>query len=172
MSYCFHSSYWYICVVDRDAKLLEWYEPRLSRHIDQLQLDHKKQSGHHQQQTVKLYDRLIFKKSTRLFRKIDTNRRRQWEAFEEEENAFPLGPPLEFYMDINDQHQLKMKFLADLTPGSILIGEIRNWRRNQFQLAYLCMDCGQARYIKNINIMCQINQVSLISFTSMNLNNV
>ena len=109
--------------LDRDAKLLEWYDPTMSRDIERLNLPHynsRQQSQQQQQQSaIKLYDRLIFKKSGILFRPIPgISGRRPWETFEEEENGFPLGAPLEFYMNLNDPDQLKAKFIADLSPGT------------------------------------------------------
>ena len=71
----------------------------------------------------------------------------------------PLGAPIEAYMGCTDQEQLKWQFLKDLSEGDIIIGEIVNWRRSQYELKFICMDGGQARYIKGITIFCQVVQV-------------
>ena len=73
----------------------------------------------------------------------------------------PLGAPLESYMGCTDEQQLRWQFLKDLSEGDIIIGEIINWRRSQYELKFICMDGGQARFIKNITIFCQVVQVSL-----------
>ena len=73
----------------------------------------------------------------------------------------PLGAPLECYMGCTDEQQLRWQFLKDLSEGDIIIGEIINWRRSQYELKFICMDGGQARFIKNITIFCQVVQVSL-----------
>ena len=71
----------------------------------------------------------------------------------------PLGAPLESYMGCTDEQQLRWQFLNDLSEGDIIIGEIVNWRRSQYELKFICMDGGQARSIKNITIFCQVVQV-------------
>ena len=71
----------------------------------------------------------------------------------------PLGAPLEAYMGCTDEQQLRWQFLKDLSEGDIIIGEIVNWRRSQYELKFICMDGGQARFIKNITIFCQVVQV-------------
>ena len=73
----------------------------------------------------------------------------------------PLGAPLESYMGCTDEQQLRWQFLKDLSEGDIIIGEIINWRRSQYELKFICMDGGQARFIKNITIFCQVVQVNL-----------
>jgi len=143
-------------VKNRDLKLLEWHEPLLSPYLQQLPHSNVRIASNGDQK-LKPYDRLIHKKSLSIFKNIDTNKR-TWETLEEEENSMPLGAPLECYMGCTDEQQLRWQFLKDLSEGDIIIGEIINWRRSQYELKFICMDGGQARFIKNITIFCQVVQ--------------
>lgn len=142
-------------VKNRDIKLLEWHEPLLTPYLQQLPLTARNfQNG---DSKLKIYDRLIHKKSQFLFKSV-TQSKRKWESLEEEENSLPLGAPIETYMGCQDEEKLLWQFLNDLSQGDIVIGEILNWRRNQYELKFLCMDGGQARHIKNITIQCEVVQ--------------
>ena len=54
--------------------------------------------------------------------------------------------------------------MQELVPGDILVGKVRSWRRAQFELILVSLDCGRLRRVpENITILCTIPQVYLLA---------
>ena len=98
------------------------------------------------QAAPKIYDRLVNSKSLNLFKPI-TNLKRPWEACEDEEDTVTMGAPIECYMGTKHPQLVRYKFYQDLAKGDLLVGEIISWRRNIYELKFICMDGGQARMV-------------------------
>ena len=102
------------------------------------------------QAAPKIYDRLVNSKSLNLFKPI-TNLKRPWEPCEDEENTVTMGAPIECYMGTKHPQLVRHKFYQDLAKGDLLVGEIISWRRNIYELKFICMDGGQARLVSNLS---------------------
>ena len=104
------------------------------------------------QAAPKIYDRLVNSKSLNLFKPI-TNLKRPWEPCEDEENTVTMGAPIECYMGTKHPQLVRHKFYQDLAKGDLLVGEIISWRRNIYELKFICMDGGQARLVSCEDLM-------------------
>jgi len=52
------------------------------------------------------------------------------------------------------------KFMQDLVPGDILVGKVKSWRRANFEMELVGLDCGRLRKVpENISILCNVPQV-------------
>jgi len=51
------------------------------------------------------------------------------------------------------------KFMQDLVPGDIIVGKVKSWRRANFEMELVGLDCGRLRRVpENVSILCNVPQ--------------
>ncbi|CBY41411.1 unnamed protein product [Oikopleura dioica] len=99
-------------------------------------------------------------KNLRLIKQIAPNltQKRLWDPLEDENEAVPCHPPLEEVMKTSEARSFS-KFMQDLVPGDILVGKVKSWRRANFEMELVGLDCGRLRKVpENISILCNVPQ--------------